>query len=564
MATLLHNGIVLDRDGGTHDCVLIAGGRIAAVGAAAVDAHSAALGARRVDLDGSVITAAFVDAHVHLTATGLQQGGTDLTGVRSAAELLRRVRDAAQRLPAGAVLIGHGWDDSAFTESGLPCADDVEAAAGRHSYLTRVDVHSALVSRSLMDSLPQLPGTEGYRHDGFLTRAAHGVVRQAVFAGLGDAQREGLQAAALRHFARLGVVSVHENAGPVVSGEVDLRSALSLGRRPDMPEVVGYWGELHAAARAVALGAVGAGGDLFVDGSLGSRTAHLTSDYCDTAGVGARYVSTEDLTEHFGQCLELGIQAGVHAIGDAAVADVVQAIAAADRRWRDATPGPDRGQPHAARPWRIEHCEMVGPDVLAQMAALGVVASVQPMFDALWGGAGGMYEQRLGAVRAAQMNPFASMRQAGIHLAFGSDSPVTEPGPWAAVVAAMNHHQRSQRITAMAAMAAHTHDAAAAAQMHDVEGAASAGARHGDGGFNGARGDFSGEGLTPRVPADARPSVRACVRAGAPADLAVWPRPSGLQADVDAEQVVAALALAGAQSLLTMRAGVTVHDAGVL
>ena len=554
MATLLDNGIVLDREARVHDCVLIDDGRIAAVGRAGVGAHPACSGARRVDLDGAVVTAAFVDAHVHLTATGLQRGGADLAGVRSAAELLQRVRDTAAGLPIGTVLIGHGWDDSVFTASGLPTADDIEAAAGRHAYLTRVDVHSALVSRSLMDSLPHLAGAEGYRPDGFLTRAAHGVARQAVFAGLGDVQREALQSAALQHFARLGVVSVHENAGPVVSGESDLRSALRLGARADLPEVVGYWGELLAGDRALALGAVGAAGDLFVDGSLGSRTAHVSADYCDSAGTGARYVSTEDLVAHFRQCLELGIQAGVHAIGDAAVADVVQAIARADRERRE--PGSARGRGHLGvmRPWRIEHCEMVTPEVLTQMAQLGVVASVQPVFDALWGGPGGMYEQRLGSARAAQMNPFASMRDLGIHLAFGSDAPVTEPGPWQAVAAAMSHHQHPQRLAAMDAMAAHTHDAAAAACLR---------AANSDSDSDWVPEDRRHQSAA-KTGAGASPAVRSLLQPQAPADVAVWARPAGLHSDDDGAQVLAALASAAPEALLTMRAGAALHDAGVL
>jgi predicted amidohydrolase YtcJ len=84
------------------------------------------------------------------------------------------------------------------------------------------------------------------------------------------------------------------------------------------------------------------------------------------------------------------------------------------------------------------------------------VASVQPAFDAAWGGATGMYATRLGAARAATLNPFAAMSAAGVSLAFGSDAPVTPLDPWGSVRAAAFHRTPEQRVSVRAAFAAHT------------------------------------------------------------------------------------------------------------
>jgi predicted amidohydrolase YtcJ len=97
------------------------------------------------------------------------------------------------------------------------------------------------------------------------------------------------------------------------------------------------------------------------------------------------------------------------------------------------------------------------------MARLGLVASVQPAFDAHWGGAAGMYEVRLGRDRVPGTNPFAAMAAAGVRLAFGSDSPVTAFDPWTALRAAVEHHEATQRLDVASALAAHTtggHEAA--------------------------------------------------------------------------------------------------------
>ena len=97
-----------------------------------------------------------------------------------------------------------------------------------------------------------------------------------------------------------------------------------------------------------------------------------------------------------------------------------------------------------------------------------MVASVQPVFDALWGGAGGMYAQRLGAERGAGLNPFAAMAAAGVVLALGSDAPVTALGPWEAVRAAAYHHNPDQRLSVRAAFTAHTRGGWRAARRDDA------------------------------------------------------------------------------------------------
>jgi predicted amidohydrolase YtcJ len=118
---------------------------------------------------------------------------------------------------------------------------------------------------------------------------------------------------------------------------------------------------------------------------------------------------------------------------------------------------------------------MVSRDGIERLVRLGVGASVQPAFDAFWGGDRGMYAARLGADRVhgrtggdtAPMNAFASMMAAGMTVAFGSDSPVTPFAPWEAVRAAAFHHDESQRVSARSAFLAHTRGGWRAAGFDD-------------------------------------------------------------------------------------------------
>jgi predicted amidohydrolase YtcJ len=195
-------------------------------------------------------------------------------------------------------------------------------------------------------------------------------------------------------------------------------------------------------------GASGLAGDLFVDGALGSRTAWLSEPYAGTDQCGNRYLDPDAIAAHLLACTQAGTPAGFHVIGDAAVSAVVDAL---DRGVKQS------GVAAVARcGHRLEHLEMVRPRQASLMGSWGVIASVQPNFDALWGGDDGMYADRLGAARAATLNPLALLASQGVPLAFGSDTPVTSMNPWSTVRAAAHHHTHGSAVSARAAFAAAT------------------------------------------------------------------------------------------------------------
>ncbi|MFF9010582.1 amidohydrolase [Streptomyces goshikiensis] len=397
-----------------------------------------------VDLDGALVTPAFTDAHVHTTSAGLALTGLDLSTARSLADALDRVRAYADARPADRVLLGHGWDAARWPERRAPRREELDlATGGRPLYLSRIDVHSAVVTTALLDLVPGVRT----RDDEPLTRDDHHAVRAAALDAVTPAQRAEAQRAALDRAASLGIGSVHECGGPGISSAEDFTALLELAASRPGPRVFGYWAD-RDLDRAKALGAVGAAGDLFVDGALGSHTACLHAPYADAGHTGTGYLDAPAVAEHIAACTEAGLQAGFHAIGDAAITAVVEGARAAA-----AKVGLDRVR--AAR-HRVEHAEMMTPDTIAAFAELGLTASVQPAFDAAWGGADGMYADRLGADRARTLNPFAALLKAGVPLAFGSDAPVTPLDPWGTVRAAAFHKTPAHRISVRAAFTAHT------------------------------------------------------------------------------------------------------------
>ncbi|MEV6011364.1 amidohydrolase [Streptomyces sp. NPDC051976] len=406
-----------------------------------------------VQLDGALVTPAFTDAHVHTTATGLALTGLDLSDAASLAEALDRTAAHAAAHPGDRVLLGHGWDETRWPERRAPSRAELDAATGgRPLYLTRTDVHSAVVSSALLELVPGVAGEPGYDPAGPLTRDAHHAARRAAYAAVTPGQRADAQRTALRHAASRGIGALHECGGPEISSEDDLTGLLALAAAEPGPRVFGYWAEAARSAadldRILALGATGAGGDLFVDGSLGSHTACLHAPYDDAPHSGVAHLDAETVARHLTLCTEHGVQAGFHAIGDAAISTVVEGARAAA-----AATGVERVR---ALRHRVEHAELMTAATIAAFAEFGLVASVQPAFDAAWGGSEGMYARRLGAERAASLNPYAAMTRAGVPLVLGSDSPVTPLDPWGAVRAAAFHRTPEHRISARAAFNAHT------------------------------------------------------------------------------------------------------------
>lgn len=403
---------------------------------------------RVVDLAGRLVTPAFVDAHVHLSQTGMAAVSVDLSAARSVSEALDAVA-AHTRSSSFPLVLGLNWDETQWPEQRPLTREELDRATdGRAAYLARVDAHSAVVSSRLLDAVPGLLDADGYRADGFVARRANAEAREAVFAIVpGSAVEEAVERA-LAAAAAHGIGMVHEMGAPGDSPAEDFARIRAVTAARVLPEVVGYWGQLDGVDAARELGCAGAAGDLCVDGAIGSRTAAMHHPYADAGTAGALYLEADQVARHVVACTEAGLQAGFHVIGDRAVAETVAGF----RRAAEVLGAPALvGARH-----RLEHLEMVTPEDMRTLGRLGVTASVQPMFDGLWGGEDSLYARRLGVERARPMNPFASLSRAGVALAFGSDTPVTPFDPWGGVRAAAWHRTESERVTVRAAFNAHT------------------------------------------------------------------------------------------------------------
>ncbi len=445
---LFHNARVYSFDAPSRsfacsDNVVIDGHRIVAVGE-----EPAGLGALRVDVAGAIIIPALADCHVHLAASGYLSGMRDLSRVRSN----RALHEAVERLPVdGGIVVGGRYDDAVWPDG----AADANALERFHSdriaMLTRIDSHSSIVNARTLQWLELPSGVEGIeRNDdgvptGRLTQDANWRA-QARFAERTPLEvRRASERRAVDFALSRGVAHLHAQlvgfAREDYAAEVAAMRALPANVHskicePD-PEL----------ARSFGLPYVG--GDVFLDGSIGSGTAAMSAPYCG-GGSGALRFDDDGLFEYFESSDRLGIAAGVHAIGD-------EAIDQALRVWRRVLG--DRPSGNGCRHF-IEHFELASDEHIETCARLGIALSMQPQFDAAWGGSDELYERRLGVERTRSMNALARIERAGAMLCGGSDSPVCELDPFAGMQAAVDHHQPSERLSRHAALAMYTVNAA--------------------------------------------------------------------------------------------------------
>jgi hypothetical protein len=415
-------------------------GRVLAVGDAAEVAAAAGPEARRIDLGGRVAIPAFNEAHMHLLPHGLALAGVNLRAeeVRSLDELLRRIRDAVQAAPRGTWVLGRGYDHAELDIGRHPTAEELDAAAPTNPvFITRTCGHMGVANTAAMRVAgvgPTTPDPEG----GVIGRRGNvltGLFQERAMVLVRDAvppPGQGELVAAIEragdHLASFGFASATDMNVGMVAGlaEIDAyRQAHRTGRLRQR-----MWNVIAGNPEGIAVVAMEAGlrpgeGDdmlrwgaakVFADGSAGGLTAAFSEPYLP-GGTGV--LTFPDATMHalLRQYHEAGWQLDIHAIGDAAIEQVLRGMEAAD------TPA----HPFAGRRHRIEHCGFVTTDQRRRMKARGILPVPQPVFMYEFGDA---YVRVLGEGRARRAYPMRTWLEEGHHPAASSDCPVSTVDPF--------------------------------------------------------------------------------------------------------------------------------------
>lgn len=389
-------------------------------------------------LEADLITPGFVDAHAHPIGLGRALSEVDLVGVPTYADALAKVEAAAR--DGNGWLLGRGWDQNDWPDApagGWPLAADLDRiVSDRPVVLRRIDGHASWANTAALTA----SGVSSATSDpagGRILRTADGAPSGVLVDTATDlldvpeptdAQVEAWLRAAQDAMLAAGLAGVHDMgvddatlaAYRRIEDAGDLKIRVQAYLTPDS----------EAAKRLLAVGPERGkhlsivGIKAYADGALGSRGAHLSAPYHDEPDTSGLVITDKAaLTALATSCLKARAQLAVHAIGDQAVTDTLDAFAAARQ-----------AAPDSEDVWlRVEHAQVVRPEDRARFAPLHAVASMQPTHatsDMPWA------EDRLGPERIGWAYTWRALAEADAPLLLGSDFPVegVEPanGIWAA------------------------------------------------------------------------------------------------------------------------------------
>jgi predicted amidohydrolase YtcJ len=468
-------------------------GRVLAVGSDSDIQSYAGSATRVIDLAGRFAMPGFIDDHVHFVDGSFQLLQVDLKLTRNESEFVRLIAEKAKTLPPGRWVLGGDWDEEAWPDAKLPTHGLIDAVTPHNPvYISRYDGHAGLANSLAMKlagvtrATPDPAGGVIVRDErgeptGVFKDAAQDLVDR-VIPNPSESEFEEAVRAGLAEARRVGVTSVEDMALGDETPNGSFTGEVRLLRRAELEgwltcrfyEItpIEEWERIAGAGIShgmgsdwLQLGAVKG----FADGSLGSHTAWFFDPYSDDArdrGLPRPLMTPPARMEaavHGAD--EAGIQVAVHAIGDRAIAEMLDIYAR------------EGGADPKAHRFRIEHAQHMRPEDFKRFGELGIIASMQPYHaidDGRWA------EKRIGHERARYSYAWRSMLDAGAPLAFGTDWPVAPLNPLLGVYAAVTRatldgkHPEGwfpeQRLTLEEALRAYTQGSAYAAFAENEKG----------------------------------------------------------------------------------------------
>lgn len=443
MDQIYYNGRIhlMDQDRSVVSALAVKDGRVAAVGSDEEILSLADKGTQTTDLKGRTAIPGLTDTHLHLVIYGRSLSEVDLMGCRSAAEVVRRGQEYLKKhtLAEGQWLVGGGWNEQLFTdEQRVITRDDLDQISTEIPIaFARSCHHMEVCNSKALEIVGLVPGqqveageieTVNGRLTGVLKELATRIIRPYY----NNLTKETLKkhiVAGVDKMAAFGITTAHAddfiNADPydVVAAYQELKEEGKLKVRiyqqcrfPGPEELQEFIDKGYAPRSGDDQYRIGSL-KLLADGSLGARTAAMIEDYSDAPGERGMFNFTDEMFDAMIQTAQKNdMPVAIHAIGDYTIGKCIDAIVKA----RELYP-----QDHLVR-HGIVHCQITSAEQLERIARENIVAHIQPIFIA---SDSKIVEARTGE-RAKTSYSWKTLRDLGVPIPFGTDSPIETPNPY--------------------------------------------------------------------------------------------------------------------------------------
>ena len=391
------------------------------------------------DAMGNTVLPGFIDSHFHVVQTALDSVSLDLSGVKNHTEVGERIREASKSF-MGDYIRGIRLEEDQFKEKKFPgrvlldkYCNDVPVVLNSLEYQVSMLNTCAMLYFKIPFTAEGIEMDSKQMPTGIFRKQANAILRTNILKNISDSVRKKATSGIMETLLVNGITTVNAMEGGIMYSDKDADFVFEHGS--EFPIDMELFYQTMDIEKIKSIGLKRLGGCLYIDGTLGARTAALSFEYADCPGtMGSLCLTQQEINDFVLKCYNNNLQLALYTIGDRAIEMALNAHENALYQTGIT------GLRH-----RLEHVELVNDKQIRRAKDLGIIFSMQPTYEVYWGGRGKMYEQRLGE-KYILSNPFKEIIEKGVMICGGSDSDITEPRPLLGIHGAVNHPVEKHRI----------------------------------------------------------------------------------------------------------------------
>ncbi|MGD9569570.1 MAG: amidohydrolase [Sedimentibacter sp.] len=392
-----------------------------------------------LDANGNTVLPGFIDSHFHVVQTALNSMSLDLSDVKTHEELGERIMEASKTF-SGNYIRGIRINENQFLEKKFPgrilldkYCNDIPVLINSYEYQVSMLNTCAMLYFKIPFTAEGIEMDDKQMPTGIFRKQANAILRTNILKNISASVRKNAILDIMATLIMNGITTVNAMEGGFMYSDKDADFLFEYGKDFPIDMVLFYQTLDIEKIKAKDLKRIG--GCLYIDGTLGARTAALSFEYSDCPGtMGSLRLTQHEINDFVLQCYKNNLQLALYTIGDRAIEMALNAHENALYQTGNT------GLRH-----RLEHVELVNENQIKRAKDMGIIFSMQPTYETYWGGQGKMYEQRLGD-KYIRTNPFKKIIEKGVTICGGSDSDITEPRPLLGIHSAINHPVYEHRV----------------------------------------------------------------------------------------------------------------------